>query len=66
MIQLKVGTLLDRSLGQFDLTLPQTMLNCIDNSGAAIVECVMIVGQKRHAAIGMTALYVLRKSDCRR
>lgn len=28
------------------------MLNCIDNSGAAIVECAMIVGQKRHASIG--------------
>ena len=29
------------------------MLNCIDNSGAAIVECIMVVGQKRHASIGM-------------
>lgn len=28
------------------------MLNCIDNSGAAIVECAMVVGQKRHASIG--------------
>jgi hypothetical protein len=30
----------------------QTMLNCIDNSGAAIVECALVVGQKRHASIG--------------
>lgn len=29
------------------------MLNCIDNSGAAIVECIQVVGQKRHASIGM-------------
>ncbi len=28
------------------------MLNCIDNSGAAIVECAMVIGQKRHASIG--------------
>ncbi|KAH7631494.1 ribosomal protein L14p/L23e-domain-containing protein [Sordaria sp. MPI-SDFR-AT-0083] len=31
----------------------KTMLNCIDNSGAALVECAMVVGQKRHASIGM-------------
>jgi ribosomal protein L14 len=36
-----------------NLTADQTMLNCIDNSGAAIVECAMVVGQKRHASIGM-------------
>ncbi len=29
------------------------MINCIDNSGAALVECIQIVGQKRHASIGM-------------
>jgi ribosomal protein L14 len=34
------------------LTAAQTILNCIDNSGAALVECAMIVGQKRHASIG--------------
>jgi large subunit ribosomal protein L14 len=28
------------------------MLNCIDNSGAAMVECVMVIGQKKHASIG--------------
>lgn len=34
------------------------MLNCIDNSGASLVECVMIVGRKRHASIG-TPIYTL-------
>ncbi|KKF95295.1 54S ribosomal protein L38 mitochondrial [Ceratocystis platani] len=29
----------------------KTILNCIDNSGAALVECAMVVGQKRHAGI---------------
>lgn len=28
------------------------MLNCIDNSGAALVECALVVGRKRHASIG--------------
>lgn len=28
------------------------MLNCIDNSGAAVVECAMVIGLKRHARIG--------------
>lgn len=32
------------------------MLNCIDNSGAAIVECALVVGQKRHATIGAFSL----------
>ena len=28
------------------------MLNCIDNSGAAIVECAKVMKMKRHAKIG--------------
>jgi ribosomal protein L14 len=28
------------------------MLNCIDNSGAAIVECAKVMRMKRHAKIG--------------
>jgi len=32
--------------------LQQTLLNCIDNSGAAIVECVKVMRMKRHARIG--------------
>lgn len=28
------------------------MLNCIDNSGAAVVECVKVYRMKRHAKIG--------------
>ncbi len=31
----------------------QTMLNCIDNSGASIVECVACMKMKRHAKIGI-------------
>jgi len=30
----------------------ETMLNCIDNSGAAVVECVKVLKMKRHAKIG--------------
>ena len=28
----------------------QTMLNCIDNSGAAIVECIAVMRKKKQAA----------------
>lgn len=37
------------------------MINCIDNSGAAIVECAMIVGQKRHAGIGDRIVCVVQQ-----
>lgn len=30
----------------------QTILNCIDNSGAALVECALVIGQKKAARIG--------------
>ena len=30
----------------------QSMLNCIDNSGAAIVECVKVLKMERGAKIG--------------
>lgn len=36
---------------------PQTMLNCIDNSGAALVECALVVGRKRHASIGTATAF---------
>ncbi|KAK4098974.1 50S ribosomal protein L14 [Parathielavia hyrcaniae] len=39
----------------------KTILNCIDNSGAAIVECAQIVGQKRHASIGDRIVVVVQK-----
>lgn len=32
------------------------MLNCIDNSGAAVVECVKVLKMKRHAKIGTTPI----------
>ena len=37
---------------------PQTMLNCIDNSGAAVVECVAVLRMKRHAKIGWSDIYM--------
>ncbi|KAH0431529.1 hypothetical protein CcaCcLH18_07012 [Colletotrichum camelliae] len=39
----------------------KTMLQCIDNSGAALVECAMVVGQKRHARIGDRIVVVVQK-----
>ncbi|EWC44505.1 hypothetical protein DRE_06773 [Drechslerella stenobrocha 248] len=39
----------------------KTMLNCIDNSGAAIVECVKVLGQKRHARIGDRIVVVVQR-----
>jgi len=37
------------------------MLNCIDNSGAAVAECVQMVGQKRLASIGDRIVVVVQK-----
>ncbi|TVY30769.1 54S ribosomal protein, mitochondrial [Lachnellula hyalina] len=39
----------------------QTMLNCIDNSGAAIVECVQVMKMKRAAKIGDRIIVVVQK-----
>ncbi|KAK6341308.1 hypothetical protein TWF696_008387 [Orbilia brochopaga] len=39
----------------------KTMLNCIDNSGAAIVECVKVLGQKRHGRIGDRIVVVVQR-----
>jgi len=39
----------------------KSYLNCIDNSGAAIAECVQIVGQKRHASIGDRIVVMVQK-----
>ncbi|KAL8877884.1 MAG: hypothetical protein Q9198_004188 [Flavoplaca austrocitrina] len=32
----------------------KTMLNCIDNSGATVVECIANIKMKRHARIGIS------------
>lgn len=48
-------------LTAFLCTYPQTMLNCIDNSGAAIVECVQVLKMKRHAKIGDRIVVVVQK-----
>jgi len=39
----------------------KTMLNCIDNSGAAIVECAKVMKMKRHAKIGDRIIVVVQK-----
>ncbi|TQV92445.1 hypothetical protein V2A60_007136 [Cordyceps javanica] len=39
----------------------KTILNCIDNSGAALVECALVVGQKRHARIGDRIVVVVQE-----
>ncbi|KAH8673408.1 ribosomal protein L14 [Xylariales sp. PMI_506] len=39
----------------------KTMLTCIDNSGAALVECALIVGRKRHASIGDRFVAIVQK-----
>lgn len=38
--------------GRRSLTVSKSMLNCIDNSGAAVVECVNVLKMKRAAKIG--------------
>merc|ERR1712093_677523 len=47
----------------YDLTMIQlkTMMNCIDNSGAAVVECVKVMRMKRHAKIGDRVIVVVQK-----
>lgn len=53
MIQLKVSNNLKTSRTKALLTLStQTLLNCIDNSGASVVECVNVLKKKRPATIG--------------
>jgi len=39
----------------------KTLLNCIDNSGAAIVECIKCLKMKRHAKIGDRIIVVVQK-----
>jgi len=39
----------------------KTMLNCIDNSGAAVVECAKVLKMKRHARIGDRIIVVVQK-----
>ena len=57
MIQLKVSGLFPFvCLHQALTTRAQSMLNCIDNSGAALVECVKVLKMKRAAKIGQHAM----------
>jgi len=39
----------------------KTMLNCIDNSGAAVVECAQVLKMKRHARVGDRIVVVVQK-----
>jgi len=39
----------------------KTMLNCIDNSGAAVVECAKVLKMKRSAKIGDRIIVVVQK-----
>ncbi|KIW00680.1 ribosomal protein L14 [Verruconis gallopava] len=39
----------------------KTLLNCIDNSGASIVECIKCMKMKRHAKIGDRIIVVVQK-----
>ncbi|KAJ2892980.1 ribosomal protein L14b/L23e [Zalerion maritima] len=39
----------------------KSMLQCIDNSGAALVECVLVIGKKKAARIGDRIVVVVQK-----
>ncbi|KAF2836806.1 54S ribosomal protein L38, mitochondrial [Patellaria atrata CBS 101060] len=39
----------------------KTLVNCIDNSGAAIVECVKVLRMKRAAKVGDRIIVVVQK-----
>ncbi|CEL00874.1 ribosomal protein L14 [Aspergillus insuetus] len=39
----------------------KSMLNCIDNSGAAVVECVNVLKKKRAATVGDRIVIVVQK-----
>ena len=39
----------------------KTLINCIDNSGAAIVECVNVLRSKRPAKVGDRIVVVVQK-----
>ncbi|KAL0635735.1 54S ribosomal protein L38, mitochondrial [Maublancomyces gigas] len=47
-----------RVLGMVQL---KSMLTCIDNSGAALVECVMVLKRKKPAGIGDKIVVVIQK-----
>ncbi|KAL4925008.1 mitochondrial 54S ribosomal protein uL14m [Aspergillus undulatus] len=39
----------------------KTLLNCIDNSGASVVECVNVLKKKRAATVGDRIVIVVQK-----
>ncbi|KAF4580936.1 50S ribosomal protein L14 [Ophiocordyceps camponoti-floridani] len=40
----------------------KSVLKCIDNSGASLVECALVIGQKRHAGIGDRIVVVVKEN----
>lgn len=50
-----------RTTAYYSMIQLKTMLNCIDNSGAAIVECVQVLKMKRHAKVGDRIVVVVQK-----
>lgn len=40
----------------------KTMLNCVDNSGALVVECVANMRMKRHSGVGDRIIVVVQKA----
>lgn len=56
MIQLKVPPPIPLPSNIRTLIKLKTILNCVDNSGATLVECVANLRMKRHAKIGISPL----------
>lgn len=61
MIQLKVVEQSVWRKSAMGSNTPQTMVNCIDNSGAAVVECIQVLRAKRPAKIGDRIVVVVQK-----
>ncbi|KAL8742107.1 MAG: hypothetical protein Q9190_005368 [Brigantiaea leucoxantha] len=40
----------------------KTMLNCVDNSGATLVECIANLRMKRHAKVGDRIIVVVQRA----
>jgi len=60
---LRNRNLSSRTSDPYDIKMIQlkTMLNCIDNSGAAVVECAKVMKMKRAAKIGDRIIVVVQK-----
>ncbi|KAK4898594.1 54S ribosomal protein L38, mitochondrial [Elasticomyces elasticus] len=61
MIQLKVDDNAQCDGERWLMFGEQTMMNVIDNSGAAVAECVKVLKMDRHAKIGDRIIVVIQK-----